>query len=186
MRNLKKTITAAVLLISFSAAGAALGNGVSAASLEAKSPSAPSAGAGRDYRIALLNAEHSDGPVIHKPMQGQGRPEGTPARGFGEMRNRPRDGSGHHYEGRHTRRLKETTMTAITTKGAMDAASTKITTMATTAMKGTMSAALREMTETVTTVMVLPALKDGAGRLRRRKMLHSNLIIYIYHHLRKR
>ena len=44
-------------------------------------------------------------------------------------------------------------------------------------MKGTMSAALREMTETVTTVMVLPALKDGAGRLRRRKMLHSNLII---------
>lgn len=104
MRNLKKTITATVLLISFSAAGAALGNGVSAASLEAKSPSAPSAGAGRDYRIALLNAEHSDGPVIHKPMQGQGRPEGTPARGFGEMRNRPRDGSGHHYEGRHTRR----------------------------------------------------------------------------------
>lgn len=105
MRNLKKTITAAVLLISFSAAGAALGNGVSAASLEAKSPSAPSAGAGRDYRIALLNAEHSDGPVIHKPMQGQGRPEGTPARGFGEMRNRPRDGSGHHYEGRHGRRF---------------------------------------------------------------------------------
>ena len=107
MRNLKKTITAAVLLISFSAAGAALGNGVSAASLEAKSPSAPSAGAGRDYRIALLNAEHSDGPVIHKPMQGQGRPEGTPAQGFGEMRNRPRDGSGHHYEERHARRFEK-------------------------------------------------------------------------------
>ena len=107
MRNLKKTITAAVLLISFSAAGAALGNGVSAASLEAKSPSAPSAGAGRDYRIALLNAEHSDGPVIHKPMQGQGRPEGIPARGFGKMRNRPRDGSGHHYEGRHARRFEK-------------------------------------------------------------------------------
>ena len=38
MRNLKRTILAAALLLSFSAAGAALGNDVSAASLQAALP----------------------------------------------------------------------------------------------------------------------------------------------------
>ena len=41
MRNLKRTMLAAALLISLSAAGAAMGNGVSAASLEAKEPAGP-------------------------------------------------------------------------------------------------------------------------------------------------
>ncbi|WP_299145751.1 hypothetical protein, partial [uncultured Dialister sp.] len=107
MRNLKKTITAAVLLISFSAAGAALGNGASAASLEAKDPAGPVSNTGRDYRIALINAENSDGSIIHKPMQEEGQAEKMPARGSGEMRNRPRDGSGHHYNGRHERRFEK-------------------------------------------------------------------------------
>lgn len=41
MRNLKRTILAAALLISFSTAGAALGNDVSAASLQAAEPAVP-------------------------------------------------------------------------------------------------------------------------------------------------
>lgn len=69
MRNLKRTILAAALLISFSAAGAALGNDVSAASLQAAEPAGPVSNTGRDYRIALINAENSRGPVIHKPLK---------------------------------------------------------------------------------------------------------------------
>lgn len=69
MRNLKKTILAAALLISFSAAGAALGNDVSAASLQAAEPAGPVSNTGRDYRIALINAENTRGPVIHKPLK---------------------------------------------------------------------------------------------------------------------
>ncbi|WP_273188241.1 hypothetical protein [Dialister succinatiphilus] len=69
MRNLKRTILAAALLLSFSAAGAALGNDVSAASLQAAEPAGPVSNTGRDYRIALINAENSRGPVIHKPLK---------------------------------------------------------------------------------------------------------------------
>ena len=69
MRNLKRTILAAALLISFSAAGAALGNDVSAASLQAAEPAGPVSNTGRDYRIALIKAENSRGPVIHKPLK---------------------------------------------------------------------------------------------------------------------
>ena len=69
MRNLKRTILAAALLISFSAAGAALGNDVSAASLQAAEPAGPVSNTGRDYRIALINAENTRGPVIHKPLK---------------------------------------------------------------------------------------------------------------------
>lgn len=69
MRNLKRTILATALLISFSAAGAALGNDVSAASLQAAEPAGPVSNTGRDYRIALINAENSRGPVIHKPLK---------------------------------------------------------------------------------------------------------------------
>lgn len=69
MRNLKRTILATALLISFSAAGAALGNDVSAASLQAAEPAGPVSNTGRDYRIALINAENTRGPVIHKPMK---------------------------------------------------------------------------------------------------------------------
>nr|WP_302684457.1 hypothetical protein [uncultured Dialister sp.] len=69
MRNLKRTILAAALLISFSTAGAALGNDVSAASLQAAEPAGPVSNTGRDYRIALINAENSRGPVIHKPLK---------------------------------------------------------------------------------------------------------------------
>ena len=53
MRNLKRTMLAAALLISLSAVGAAMGNGVSAASLEAKEPAGSVSSTGRDYRIAL-------------------------------------------------------------------------------------------------------------------------------------
>ena len=69
MRSLKRTILAAALLISFSAAGAALGNDVSAASLQAAEPAGPVSNTGRDYRIALINAENTRGPVIHKPLK---------------------------------------------------------------------------------------------------------------------
>ena len=55
MRSLKRTILAAALLISFSAAGATLGNDVSAASLQAAEPAGPVSNTGRDYRIALIN-----------------------------------------------------------------------------------------------------------------------------------
>ena len=68
MRNLK-SILAAALLLSFSAAGAALGNDVSAASLQAAEPAGPVSNTGRDYRIALINAENTRGPVIHKPLK---------------------------------------------------------------------------------------------------------------------
>ena len=69
MRNLKRTIFAAALLLSFSAAGASLGNDVSAASLQAAEPAGPVSNTGRDYRIALINAENTRGPVIHKPLK---------------------------------------------------------------------------------------------------------------------
>lgn len=69
MRNLKRTILATALLLSFSAAGAALGNDVSAASLQAAEPAGPVSNTGRDYRIALINAENTRGPVIHKPLK---------------------------------------------------------------------------------------------------------------------
>lgn len=69
MRNLKRTILAAALLLSFSAAGAALGNDVSAASLQAAESAGPVSNTGRDYRIALINAENTRGPVIHKPLK---------------------------------------------------------------------------------------------------------------------
>lgn len=69
MRSLKRTILAAALLISFSAAGAALGNDVSAASLQAAEPAGPVSNTGRDYRIALINAKNTRGPVIHKPLK---------------------------------------------------------------------------------------------------------------------
>ena len=69
MRNLKRAILAAALLLSFSAAGAALGNDVSAASLQAAEPAGPVSNTGRDYRIALINAENTRGPVIHKPLK---------------------------------------------------------------------------------------------------------------------
>lgn len=69
MRSLKRTILAAALLISFSAAGATLGNDVSAASLQAAEPAGPVSNTGRDYRIALINAENTRGPVIHKPLK---------------------------------------------------------------------------------------------------------------------
>lgn len=69
MRNLKRTILASALLLSFSAAGAALGNDVSATSLQAAESAGPVSNTGRDYRIALINAENTRGPVIHKPLK---------------------------------------------------------------------------------------------------------------------
>ena len=83
MRNLKRTILAAALLLSFSAAGAALGNDVSAASLQAAEPAGPVSNTGRDYRIALINAENTRGPVIHKPLKEE---KGTPVSRSGKVR----------------------------------------------------------------------------------------------------
>lgn len=119
MRNLKRTMLAAALLISLSAAGAAMGNGVSAASLEAKEPAGPVSSTGRDYRIALINADRSNGPVIHKPMKEELRPE-KPAAPSDEVKDRKggedfRDSRSalqrgdkdddHPYEGHHERRF---------------------------------------------------------------------------------
>ena len=67
MRTMKKAFLSAALLLSFSAAGAVFGTAADAASLEAKAPAGPVSDTGRDYRIALINAERSSGPVIHKP-----------------------------------------------------------------------------------------------------------------------
>lgn len=119
MRNLKRTMLAAALLISLSAAGAAMGNGVSAASLEAKEPAGPVSSTGRDYRIALINADRSNGPVIHRPMKEEVRPE-KPAAPSDEVKDRKGDedfrdsrsalqrsdkDDDHPYEGRHERRF---------------------------------------------------------------------------------
>lgn len=119
MRNLKRTMLAAALLISISAAGAAMGNGVSAASLEAKEPAGPVSSTGRDYRIALINADRSNGPIIHKPMKEELRPEKTAApsdelkdrKGGEDFRDsrsalqRSDKDDDHPYEGRHERRF---------------------------------------------------------------------------------
>lgn len=88
MRSLKRTILAAALLISFSAAGAAFGNDVSAASLQAAEPAGPVSNTGRDYRIALINAENSRGPVIHKPLKEE---KETPVSRSGKVRDSKED-----------------------------------------------------------------------------------------------
>lgn len=110
MRNLKRTILAAALLISFSAAGAALGNDVSAASLQATEPAGPVSNTGRDYRIALINAENSRGPVIHKPLKEEkenpSRPRDVKAAGEGSTY---REGapSLRHHDREESQRLEE-------------------------------------------------------------------------------
>lgn len=110
MRNLKRTILAAALLISFSAAGAALGNDVSAASLQAAEPAGPVSNTGRDYRIALINAENSRGPVIHKPLKEEkenpSRPRDVKAAGEGSTY---REGapSLRHHDREESQRLDE-------------------------------------------------------------------------------
>lgn len=88
MRSLKRTILATALLISFSAAGAALGNDVSAASLQAAEPAGPVSNTGRDYRIALINAENSRGPVLHKPLKEE---KETPVSRSGKVRDSKED-----------------------------------------------------------------------------------------------
>ena len=111
MRNLKRTILAAALLISFSTAGAALGNDVSAASLQAAEPAGPVSNTGRDYRIALINAENSRGPVIHKPLKEEkenpvSRPRDVKDAGEGSTY---REGapSLRHHDREESQRLKE-------------------------------------------------------------------------------
>ena len=111
MRNLKRTILAAALLISFSAAGATLGNDVSAASLQAAEPAGPVSNTGRDYRIALINAENSRGPVIHKPLKEE---KETPVSRSGKVRDSKEDStyredapSLRHHDREESQRLKE-------------------------------------------------------------------------------
>ena len=111
MRNLKRTILAAALLISFSAAGAALGNDVSAASLQAAEPAGPVSNTGRDYRIALINAENSRGPVIHKPLKEE---KGTPVSRSEKVRDSKEDStyredapSLRHHDREESQRLEE-------------------------------------------------------------------------------
>ncbi|WP_288781171.1 hypothetical protein [uncultured Dialister sp.] len=111
MRNLKRTILAAALLISFSAAGAALGNDVSAASLQAAEPAGPVSNTGRDYRIALINAENTRGPVIHKPLKEE---KGTPVSRSEKVRDSKEDStyredapSLRHHDREESQRLEE-------------------------------------------------------------------------------
>lgn len=110
MRNLKRTILAAALLLSFSAAGAALGNDVSAASLQAAEPAGPVSNTGRDYRIALINAENSRGPVIHKPLKEEkenpSRPRDVKDAGEGSA-YREDDPSLRHHDREDSQRLEE-------------------------------------------------------------------------------
>ena len=111
MRNLKRTILAAALPLSFSAAGAALGNDVSAASLQAAEPAGPVSNTGRDYRIALINAENTRGPVIHKPLKEE---KENPVSRPGET-NDANEGSAYretspslrHHDREESQRLKE-------------------------------------------------------------------------------
>lgn len=111
MRNLKRTIFAAALLLSFSAAGAALGNDVSAASLQAAEPAGPVSNTGRDYRIALINAENTRGPVIHKPLKEE---KGTPVSRSEKVRYSKEDStyredapSLRHHDREESQRLEE-------------------------------------------------------------------------------
>ena len=94
------TILAAALLLSFSAAGAALGNDVSAASLQAAEPAGPVSNTGRDYRIALINAENTRGPVIHKPLKEE---KENPVSRPGET-NDANEGSAYREDGPSLRR----------------------------------------------------------------------------------
>ena len=108
MRNLKRTILAAALLLSFSAAGAALGNDVSAASLQA---AGPVSNTGRDYRIALINAENTRGPVIHKPLKEEkenpvSRPRETSDANEGSAYSETAP-SFRHHDREESQRLKE-------------------------------------------------------------------------------
>ncbi|HJI30450.1 MAG TPA: hypothetical protein OIL76_10475 [Veillonellaceae bacterium] len=111
MRNLKRTILAAALLLSFSAAGAALGNDVSAASLQAAEPAGPVSNTGRDYRIALINAENTRGPVIHKPLKEEkenpvSRPRETSDANEGSAYSETAP-SLHHHDREESQRLDE-------------------------------------------------------------------------------
>ena len=54
MRNLKKKILMAAVLLAFTAGASTLGNTADAASLSAKDPSGPISNVGRDYRISLI------------------------------------------------------------------------------------------------------------------------------------
>lgn len=133
MRSLKRTILAAALLISFSAAGATLGNDVSAASLQAAEPAGPVSNTGRDYRIALINAENSRGPVIHKPLKEE---KGTPVSRSGKVTDSKEDSTYREDAPSLRHHDKEESQNTVST------ASIKTITTGDTALTSTVSAAL--------------------------------------------
>lgn len=68
MRNLKKKLLMAAVLLAFTAGASALGNTADAASLSAKDSSGPISNVGRDYRISLIEADRAGGHVIHRAV----------------------------------------------------------------------------------------------------------------------
>lgn len=68
MRNLKKQLLLAAVLLAFTAGASALGSTADAASLSAKDPSGPISNVGRDYRISLIEADRAGGHVVHRAV----------------------------------------------------------------------------------------------------------------------
>ncbi|WP_297015819.1 hypothetical protein [uncultured Dialister sp.] len=68
MRNLKKKLLMAAVLLAFTAGASALGNTADAASLSAKDSSGPISNVGRDYLISLIEADRAGGHVIHRAV----------------------------------------------------------------------------------------------------------------------
>lgn len=70
MRNLKKHIIIAISVLAVSAGAMVLGNHVSAAELATKDPTGPVSNVGRDYKIALKEADRQGNHnVVHKAAE---------------------------------------------------------------------------------------------------------------------
>ena len=70
MRNLKKHIIIALSVLAISAGAMVLGNHVSAAELAPKDPAGPVSNVGRDYKIALKEADsQGNHNVVHKAAE---------------------------------------------------------------------------------------------------------------------
>ena len=110
MRNLKKHIIIALSVLAISAGAMVLGNHVSAAELAPKDPAGPVSNVGRDYKIALKEADsQGNHNVVHKAaeekpaedkadhphFEGKDRKSGERPEGRHHFRRGDKD---HHFE----------------------------------------------------------------------------------------
>lgn len=110
MRNLKKHIIIALSVLAISAGAMVLGNHVSAAELAPKDPAGPVSSAGRDYKIALREADRQGNHNVvhnaaeeksaedksdHPHFEGKDRKSGERPEGRHHFRRGDKD---HHFE----------------------------------------------------------------------------------------